>query len=1047
MSFQGDVAGIGLGELLQGLARGGRDGVLTLYGEKVSGALGLKGGMLYLLAGPDEDEEVWRERSQRAWAADPKPLMETKRREAIARAERLETFYRMLETSNLHFRFEPGPLPAPRQAAKRSEGEAASDEPWGQGMPVEYMLLEHARLTDEGEETGVVIEDFDIPRALDVSRFEPDVRDFLEECEGHSTLQEIADRLGWPLRQCRSNVHEHYTQGVIRLAQPRELLAAAQKELELGRVGRAATRLTGWVRASPPGPPPVGDAELLVGEWDSGRLSHVLPTLSAPNARAILRKLDRVHLDPRASVERWSQLVEAHRADELTVLHATALRLVVADEPDARSFSELLRLARNFQERGLATRTRTLLRLAGRQLPAKPQVRVELGRRMLETGLIEEGTRWLLDVARELVDLGDGERATTPIRAVLKKLPDHSEAHGLLIEARALVARKRRRRWKSVVALSVILMLSLVGLVHFKVRHTHATRMEEIKENLNRPDVALSLMTKYFPTDDSERVSSLRSTVLALKKEADDTKRVEWMDRYEAIEQECEFGDPLLGLKRSLELPKPPHVGGGKKWPERVDLLNVLTLRIEKRRNELDVSVHASVEDLHAEERLQTLLQQLMGLSEDYDNDDDVESFFFRLNEVHRAITERREQRAVLRAQLANKELEKEQDMLLGAARAHYAAGDLERAVSTYQRLTETDSFEELRDLVEVEIQEARDHWRAFRTAVEQAEAGDHAAALLTLEEGCPNDPSEHLLPWQVTSIPTGARAFFPDGQTRVTPFVAKTAPGEELELRFEHDGFEPLSHTIKDPANLEVHMHRTAERAFATSKRVEALPVPVGDDHILADRSGRILRLGGDSQPRWSARLNTLGGIGRTPVFMPHKPGHLLVVSEDGQAWLVDASNGSSQGPLDLGSPPVDGPTLTRRGIWALFEGERFAVWEDSLTPRFYDKDSSFLNGGERGLESAVPATMAALRRHASEGSSLTSPWTYWTVEIREDEYFAQGPDGKGFTAARHGEWSFAAWEAPKALMPMGRLWVSDENGLRCYSPHEGLLLRYPGH
>ncbi|MEM7311489.1 MAG: DUF4388 domain-containing protein, partial [Planctomycetota bacterium] len=219
MSFQGDVAGIGLGELLQGLARGGRDGVLNLFSDKISGCLGVRGGMLYLLPSPEEDEEHWRERSLRAWADDPKPLMETKRREAIARANRLETFYRMLETENLHFRFEPGPLPSPRPGAADQEG----DEPWGQGLPVEYMLLEHARLSDESGGGDLEVDFYDIPRALDPSRFAPDVRDFLQECDGRSTLQEIADRLGWPLRQCHLNVLEHYRSGAIRLAQPREL--------------------------------------------------------------------------------------------------------------------------------------------------------------------------------------------------------------------------------------------------------------------------------------------------------------------------------------------------------------------------------------------------------------------------------------------------------------------------------------------------------------------------------------------------------------------------------------------------------------------------------------------------------------------------------------------------------------------------------------------------------------------------------------------------------------------------------------------------------
>ena len=67
MSFQGDVAGIGLGELLQGLARGERNGVLTLTGRHLLATVGLRKGQLYLLPGPEEDDSLWRDRCMRAF--------------------------------------------------------------------------------------------------------------------------------------------------------------------------------------------------------------------------------------------------------------------------------------------------------------------------------------------------------------------------------------------------------------------------------------------------------------------------------------------------------------------------------------------------------------------------------------------------------------------------------------------------------------------------------------------------------------------------------------------------------------------------------------------------------------------------------------------------------------------------------------------------------------------------------------------------------------------------------------------------------------------
>ena len=1039
MSFQGDVAGIGLGELLQGLARGGRDGVLNLFSDKVSGCLGVRSGMLYLMPGPDEDEERWRERSLRAWAQDPKPLMETRRREAIARAERLETFYRMLETDNLHFRFEPGQLPA-------LNAQDGADEPYGQGLPVEYMLLEHARLSDEGSGSELVVEMYDIPRAIDPSRYPPDVRDFLEQCEGRSTLLEIADRLGWPLRQCRLHVLQHYKSQAVRLAQPRELLASAQNELEGGHIGRAASRLTGWVRSSLPGPLSVGDAELFVAEWNKGRLGMVLAAIEPCDARAILRKLDRVHADPLAALARWRRVAEEHRGDEISQLHASSLQLSTTEEPDSRTFTDLLRLARSFQENGHPSRTRTLLRLASYQLPAKPKTRIELGRRMMDTGLVEEGARWLLDVARELIDATDGERAMSPLRTVLKKMPDHTEAHGLLIEARGLVARQKRRRWKSIVIVSVAVILSLSGAVHLKFQHDESARLDEIEAYLAQPDRALELLNEHFPDDSSERVGVMRATVNAAKKKADDQKHDEWIGRYEEIQQECQYGDPLLGLRRTLGLSDPPEIASSRSWPSRMDILNVLTARIETRQKELNVSIEATIEELHAEERLQSLLGELIELSTEHKLEPEVSAFHFRLEELHEEIVGRRVVRAEERSRLVHERTEVEQDMLLGAARAHEAAGDLERAVTTYERLSETDGYQELAPLLSDEIDAVSKHWAAEVEAVSLAASGDHAGALAVLEDGCPRDPGEHLLPWKVTSFPEDARATFPNGESRVAPFVTSSSPGERFELQFERDGFESRRVTIENPADLLVYLHRGPERFLASEHRVQALPVPVGNDHIVADRKGRVLRLDEESNTSWTRVLDTLGGIARTPVFLPRKPGYILVVSEDGRAWLVDTASGRAEGPVDLESPPKEGPALTRQGVWLRLEDDRIAIWNEELKPTYHAADSSFLSHdpGTLAGEEIAPNNFSFLRSTANGATRLTSPEAGWTIEVRESEYLITDKDGRGFTARRNGEWSFVAWEAPKALLPRGRLWVSDADGLRSYRPDQGPTLDY---
>jgi len=1048
MSFQGDVAGIGLGELLQGLSRGGRDGVLTLEGGRQSAALGMKKGLLYLLAGPDEKPEQWRDRCQHAFADRPDPALETQRRERIARASRLQAVYEMLEAANLHFRFEPGYLPGiPRSQDATPVVLDDAEElkaAWGLPMPVEYLLLEQARISDEAKSGAAAkLSGYDIPRALDPSRHTPEVRDFLQQCDGSSTIQEIADRFGWPLLQCRTTVSEYLERGHLRMAEPRELLAAAQHEMELKRNGRAATRLTAWVLSSPPGPPSTSDANLLVDQWEVGNLAHVLSWLAPRHGRALLRKLDSAVDHPEATRSRWRVLFEAHRGDEVAMLHEIALRLVSMEETDTRVFQDLLRLARSFQERGLEGRTRMLLRLAARHVPSRPQTRIELGRRMIETGLVMEGTRWLLDTAHELIERSDPEHAMVPIRAVLHQVPDHNEATSLLIQARALLAKKRRRRVHTATALCVALVAVLAALVKFRSYAKIERSIAEISAQQDDPARALALLDERFGDDPPEQALELRQRLSLLKREKERHLLKEWTVHRDEVAETIQSGDPLLGLQEALALPAPPTDDDldAPGFTERQQLLGLLAARLQERSEALDLPPNAPIEALREEERLVDLLGELQQVIDPDEVPPEAVAFFFRVTELSDEIAARRERRAADRARLITREKERQQDILLATARAHAEAGDLERALVAFDRLLESD--EELASVEPLvrEIDAVRDHWQALQRALELAERGDHEAAEAELRTACKR-PGEHLLPFRVESHPSGARVTMPDGGVRVTPFVAKAAIGEKTELRFEYPDFLPRVVRFDVPRDLDVHLHRFPERSWTSEHRIEAAPVPAGNDHIIADRRGRILRLGPDGEPVWDITLDTLGGIARTPIFLPEKPGFLLVVSEDGLAWLVDAQDGRVAGPHDVGSPPLSGPKLTRGGAAVQFADGRVGVWSRRLEPTFYA--TAERTGLSMSAQDDVSSTLVVLRSRVDAKNVLTSPWNDWKVEVRPDDFRVLTPDGKGFTAERHGQWMFVAWEAPKAFVPHGRLWVSDEAGLRSYLPTLEELIPY---
>ena len=508
------------------------------------------------------------------------------------------------------------------------------------------------------------------------------------------------------------------------------------------------------------------------------------------------------------------------------------------------------------------------------------------------------------------------------------------------------------------------------------------------------------------------------------------------------IEQEIEYGDPQLGLTRALELPPvPKNYVRGMEQPKRADLLGMLASRMEQDCNELNVAVDATTEQLHEEQRHLALLDAIYDLANQNLALEGVENFSFYIEELTEKLEARREERATNRSALATKMLEEQQDLMLAAARSHAQAGDLSRAVNMYDRLLSIEGSEGLRPLLASEIDSVRRHERALINATQHAKEGNHAAAKTELAGICPN-LSEHIFPWRVESFPSGARATFRGDTVRVTPFVLYTAFGEDIELVLELDGCETQTVKLREPGDQKIYMHRLPERSWGSEHQVEAAPVPSGDDHIVFDRSGTVARLRSDSTTRWTTDLGTLGGIARTPVFLPRKPGYLLVLSEDGQVWFLNAANGQTEGPYEFSSPPVEGPLMTQSGISVRFADERIALWKDKLTPKIFE-DVELFTGSDSitsGTQADEQSHVVLLRSSVDSGMHHPSPWSDWEIEVTENYFHVKdaGAVVSSFTIDRLGDWNFVGWEAPNALMPEGRVWISDESGLRSFRPSD---------
>ncbi|MFT5464320.1 MAG: hypothetical protein ACI8QS_003215 [Planctomycetota bacterium] len=829
--------------------------------------------------------------------------------------------------------------------------------------------------------------------------------------------------------------------GSLRIAHPRELLASAQRELENKQYSRAADRIEGWILSSRPGPAPVEEANLLIGEWEGNRLSQVLRRLSASCGRTMLRKLDHVDLNVRAGRDRWIALQEIHRGDPIITLHTAITRFSVEGEPDARAFQELLQVARTFQQREQPGRAGALLRLASSHMPSRLQTRIELGKRMLESDLVEEGSRWLLETARELMAQGEPDKALVPLRAVLRVMPDDNSSNGLLIQARAMMAKRKRRRWQSACLGATALILASAGVVRVHSDYQTRKTLESIEANLSQPTIALQMLEAEFPGSNAAEISELRGRIYQMRQEELRRGYSEWADWYDAAFDAIMNGDPIEGLELTLDLPEAPDYDPATSQSRNyADLFGAITKRIVDQSVQLDLPVDASERELAQEQRLLlVVVNAIARMTPEHTSRPEID--FLRSAEGLRdTIETRAADRQIARSKELERMRQKDQNTLLETARSHRTAGNLSLAIEAWDMLFARErvlrELKTLGDEYSALVQEKE----AIETATDLAAAGRHSEAheALKLAPGTLGTQ----LPWRVDSRPANARVTLASGEARTTPFVMKSAFGEPMELTFTSEGCVPRLVRLSAPGDIAVNLYRVPERAWGEARVVDASPVAVAEDHILCDRGGRVVRIGKDGTLVWELQLKTLGGIKRTPVFLPGRAGHLVVLSEDGTVWFLDAHTGKAGRQYEVGSPPTSGPELTRGGITATFENGRVARWGTDLEPTFYPVEGLVTapdGEADDGIE--VASTSVRISRGANTSRMLTSPWTKWSVEVLDDEYLVRTDDGRGFSARRSGEWRFVFWEQPKALVPNGRLWVSDGDGIRSFLPDESIL------
>lgn len=1049
MTFQGDVAGLGLGELLQGLARGGREGVLNLIGGGITARIGVLDGQLTLLPEEGEDPEIWRRRCERAWANDPDERIDTLRMREIAQASRLETMFQLLDSHGVHFRFEQGSVDTLIDAAPRKEGAGDVENRLETGVvievrspvlcapvSVEYILLEHARLSDElgSYPDALKISGHFVPRVTLDACPQRAFERLWKECDGLSCVSEIADRLGWPVRQARVSLCGLHALGALRLADASEMLALAQHEFDESRNARAASRLSGWCVLAAPGPAAPDEARFLLELWAANLLQPALEQMHARAARTLLEKLDGAELDNAAACVRWTHLRQIHRTDFLVELFSLHKQQLSPNEADWPAINDLLRVARRLQDKGHPWLSGILLRSAASRSTTPVPVRLEIGQRMLAVGLQAEGASWIIDASRAFVAQGAPERAVAALRQLLQEQPTHREARALLGNAYGRTATGRRVRRNTLIGLAAGLLVSVAAVVHVRTDQAYQEKLAAVREELGDPQRALSAIDLHFGDGGGDEIATLRAQLLERLRDRQILAQQDWIANFLECNLECTGGDPVLGLRNALALPPPPAAPAvdGVTPPKLQTLLDNLAARLEDMLLAAGRTVDA-LEQSHAEQRLERLIEDLLAVTTAVSERGEISTFRGRLESLELTLRERAEIRATEREkELRSRDMER-LDALYAAGTAHAAAGDLARAVDCFEQFSKAPGADAVLPLFRAEIDGVRAHHRAYLEARELAKAGRHEEALAMLAKACPR-PSEHLLPCRIDSVPSGAYVRFSDGSTRTTPFVLESAPGERVRAKLEQSGYDVAELAFDDPCDRVVLLSRRADAAWSTTSRVEAPPVSVDHDHVVCDRAGRVARIDPTGTEVWSLSLPGPMGVRHAPVFLPRRPGHLFLADENGSVWIVDASNGRIEGPWSTGSLPQGGPVPTQDGAKLRTVDGREFTWNSRVTP----ESEVQLDSPTAELPTSRHDAGLSVRRHTlNESNVLESPWGQGRV-IATDTHFTfsdNGSDGITFAAARRGDWSYMAFEAPSARASHGRLWLSDGAGLRVYA------------
>ena len=1044
MSFHGDVKGIGLAELLQSLAGGRRTGRLTLTVRKgQSLVFSLLQGRVQFLASEGEDSERWRSTAQDAWADEGDSQAGGLHMDTVAFGRHLEQCYAILDGSEVRFGFEP------------SEDTDGPEHPYD----VEHLLLEYARVQDECQQESTCgdLRADTIGYSLDA---DPEGRaarelpaEFLSAVTGQRTLQEIADRLGWPLRRARSCMARGVRLGALGLQRGDGYLDLALTCLDAGQTSRASRRLQTWAHEGTPGPMPAVAAQRLAGSL----LTLVRPMPAAPR-RTLLRRLHAAHGDPTLAGQQWSAIVEIEYLDPIALLHSVHPRRVPTqvlerDEICPESPPPIegwLTLARNFQSRGTPRRALPLLNLAARHMGSVSnlpiEAHLELGMGLAVAGRPEEATPWIIGATRQLIEENRAGEAIAPLRLLLEHGSRNRQARQALAEARRAAGIRSLDlhpllTGRSLAALVAIgLLVAGTALVQVRGKRDRAEQLQEVQSLSAFPTQALAQLATVFADDDGADVQGLREKLRGEELRLDTQLRAEWLQAYEGVQHQATLGDPVQALEQIWQLPPPPRVRRvSRSFPDVGDLRQAIVQRLianMKRGGEPEADHAQQIKDEEqVAEHLAAIASKLesSGLSTV-----ERQVWVSALAEPAEVLEARLEMRAILTLEKRRIENLARQETWMRQAEALTKKGSFQRALDLYGDILRIDPSGDLALALADRLAELSLKRDRLDEARDLASQGQHGLALERLDEVV-DDVRLFQLPWKVETLPADASVTRGGKLLGAHSVHLESALDEEVQLEISHPGYERRTIDVQRPSDQLVVLSRVPVQAWQRGARVDALPVEANANRVVTDRDGHIACLDASGKVLWEQNLETLSGIARAPVFLPRRPGHMLLISEGGRVWILNSEDGTTEGPLDLDSAPVSGPAPSPDCISVRLADGRGLGWTHELVPKVLsDVDDKELNhddqrfGGERGLQ-------VFRRREDPERTRFPDAEGKHSVVLKAGAYFVHwhgSAEGAADTVLLTGSWEYVAWEQPCVDAPKGRLWISDGAGLRSFVP-----------